>query len=186
METRNEPLNDNLLTRSRHLAPKNSLISKDSNIDNINTFIYKNLSINNNAIKLNPRVYDVTKKYESNVTRSMNKKIDIINNNLNESFNLESSLYKEKKKNNGNSNSNNQSPYKNYKFNNYINKQKLNINKNFNTDMSKDQGIVNYNESIVKQIEELGYTRDYILSSLRNNECNYCTACYYLLIKQIN
>ena len=42
-----------------------------------------------------------------------------------------------------------------------------------------------FNDSIISQMEELGYTRDYILHSLRNNDLNYCTTCYYLLMKPV-
>lgn len=37
-------------------------------------------------------------------------------------------------------------------------------------------------EKIVKEVEQIGYRKEYIIKSLLNNEINYATAAYYLLL----
>ena len=40
----------------------------------------------------------------------------------------------------------------------------------------------NLDESVIENVEKLGYKKDYVKKCVINNEINYCTATYYLLL----
>jgi hypothetical protein len=42
--------------------------------------------------------------------------------------------------------------------------------------------MINIDENIVKQVEEHGYKKDYLMKSLFANELNYATTTYFLLL----
>lgn len=187
--------NKNMLTRSLLIGPNNTNQSqKDTNPKNQEGSI--KLEVLDKAIKFNHNTIDANKQYEYNIT---GVKTDLAFANIvkNDSFNLESSLYKDNnskvKKNlnysnyqNNNSSikkSNNKDNKDNYYDGNTLSREN---NKSMNLDYSKEAKLELFNESLIKQIEDFGYSRDYIITCLRNNENNYCTACYYLLMKQMS
>ena len=43
--------------------------------------------------------------------------------------------------------------------------------------------MIEIDEKVIKQLYELGYNKNYVLKQLNNNEINYCTSSYYLLLK---
>ena len=49
----------------------------------------------------------------------------------------------------------------------------------------KENHIGGFSEEIIKEIEEkIGYDQKYLKNCLKNNEINYATATYYLMIKE--
>ena len=47
-----------------------------------------------------------------------------------------------------------------------------------------DSSTLTIDESILKNMESLGYKKEYIQKTLNNNELNYASATYYLLLNQ--
>lgn len=163
----------NALTRSQIFAPYASVLSTKEQQTITKSTIDPQVEVLNHAIKYNPLVIDANKQYENN----HNGETDgiLVNANQKDSFNLESSIYKEDKQK-----QKSLSPLK-MMFKN--NKDKDNKNQ---LDTSKDPTTFTFNESLIKQVEEIGYNRDYIITCLKNNESNYCTASYFLLMKQFD
>lgn len=163
----------NVNTRSHIMAPFASNISfnEEQKQPTIESQLIKGLPINNNFIKFNPLVFEANKQYENNHNNE-NDNGFLIYPNQQESFNLESSLYDDCKEQK-------QKKYSPVKQN------KVEMTKELKQQQETKEIMCNYNESLIKQVEEIGYSRDYIITCLRNQECNYCTASYYLLMKQV-
>lgn len=162
----------NVNTRSHIMAPFGSIasIKEEQKQQTITSQLVKGVPTNNHYLKFNPLVYEANKQYENN-HNDENDAGFLIYPNQQESFNLESSLYddcKEQKQKK-------YSPIKPFK---------VEISKEMKQQQDQNKEICNYNESLIRQVEEIGYSRDYIITCLRNLECNYCTASYYLLMKQ--
>ena len=76
---------------------------------------------------------------------------------------------------------------------NNINKKEIKIEENNNIIDDKDKN-GNYEdknkmrikEEIVHLVENFGYNRDFIISSLQNNEINHAIASYYLILSLLN
>lgn len=131
---------------------------------------------NNGVISYAPCVIDAVRAYENYNNGDVHNN-NIVRSNLNDSLNLESSLYKEGNK-----------PI--ILFNNQrIQQNELNTGKNrFSSYKDITKGLNSYgvyNESIINQMMDLGYTKEFIIQSLRNNELSYCTATYFLLMKHV-
>lgn len=125
--------------------------------------VHKEIPLQNNNILFAPNTIDLNKNFE--MAYNENNHDNVALQNHYETIDLDNSFYNDKKT------------------------KKVN-----NTDRLKQNAIqinhynystTSFNDSIISQMEELGYTRDYILHSLRNNDLNYCTACYYLLMKPV-
>lgn len=134
------------------------------------------LSYQNNLVAYAPCVIDAVRAYEK-FNNGDKDSGNHVRSNLNDTFNLESSLYKEGNKpiilfNNQRIQQNELATGKN-RFSSY-----KDITKGLNS-----YGV--YNESIINQMMEIGYTKEFIIQSLRNNELNYCTATYFLLMKHV-
>ena len=41
-------------------------------------------------------------------------------------------------------------------------------------------------ENVLQNVEKFGYKKDYVKKCVVNNEINYCTATYYLLLNNIS
>ena len=67
---------------------------------------------------------------------------------------------------------------------NFINEKNINLgfDKNDKTDIKLGQKA----ESILTQIEKLGYDREYVIKSLKNNYLNHATTIYFLLMNYTN
>jgi len=135
-------------------------IDKDNSLDNINNKIIK---IENDVLEIGNKVKEHYRLYELNNNKEIDNGI-MIYSQLN-SNSLHNSI--QSKDNSLIQNINND-------MNKYDNlKDKLN-NKNKKKDNDKI-------DNILKQLEYLGYNREYILKCLKNNELNYATASYYLM-----
>ena len=162
--------NKNNRSKSIILTPFNTMLSsengntnsidKDNSLDNINNKIIK---IENDVLEIGNKVKEHYRLYELNNNKEIDNGI-MIYSQLN-SNSLHNSI--QSKDNSLIQNINND-------MNKYDNlKDKLN-NKNKKKDNDKI-------DNILKQLEYLGYNREYILKCLKNNELNYATASYYLM-----
>lgn len=180
---------NNASTKSNILAPfctsyKENDTEKDAsspipsklNSNKSNPFVFSEIKTNNNYIHYAPCVIDANREYELQNKENQDKGF-LPYSNVQGSINLESSLYKE-----GNKPIilfNNQ---RNHNDNLYGKGHKRTSSKQ---DLIKGLGYGVYNDSIMNQMVEIGYSKEFITQSLRNNELNYCTACYYLLMKNV-
>ena len=64
-----------------------------------------------------------------------------------------------------------------------INKEKGNNihDRNINTMLTNNSTTI-LDENIIKNMENLGFQKDYVQKCITNNEINYCSATYYLLL----
>lgn len=139
------------------LKNKNETLSIKEMTDE--TYDNSKLETLNKAIKYAPIVIEANKEYETK--NNGNNLKNLVLNDLKQSIDLESSFFRDQ--------------------------SKSKVNKAYNALLSNKgyNSMNNYNESIIKQMIEIGYTKDFITTCLRNNELNYCTACYYMLMKKI-
>ena len=166
-------LTKNISTKSVILAPFNST---ETNLENESPedcdFLDKKL------IHLGQNVREIDRQYEKNNNGEMDNGVYNMNeeNSSNEKYNCienfeESNLYP-KVKNLNNSNSNSQNKVSKFTFCKF---QISNYSKRVLI------SIVYLDEDIVKDVEECGFPRDYIIKSLETKERNHATATYYLL-----
>ena len=59
----------------------------------------------------------------------------------------------------------------------------LKILKKYDSNLTDSSTLI-IDESIIKNMESLGYKKDYIQKTLNNNELNYASATYFLLLNQ--
>ncbi len=161
----------NVQTRSNIFAPFSTTISIKEEQKQPPIQINKSLQVLNQAINFIPLVFEQNRAYEM-FSNGLTAQENIIPEQK-MSINLESSLYNEN--NQKQKSSSPAKPYTPWRDGKYQKQE----------EQSKEQIQQNFNESLIKQIEEWGYSKEYIITSLKNNEFNYCTAGYYLLIKVI-
>lgn len=173
LETINDTTKINVLTKSNIFAPFSTTISnkEEQKQQSISPQLHKSLEKLNNIIQFCPLVVESNKQYEQ--INNGDAENEHLVPNQQGSFNLESSFYNDKndQKQKSSSPLKFQSPWKE------MNKTQSQL------DVSKEPLNQHFNESLLKQVEDMGYSRDYIITCLKNNECNYCTASYYLLMK---
>ncbi len=184
----------NVKTKSFILAPFNSSIEPDNNDESIIDNNNKELIIKNNVIKFSVKVKEINRIYELNnngeidngVVISMDSNEKKIYNNLSPSpyNNMSPSPYN----NMSPSPYNNMSPSPNNN-NSFYNKGKSKpfspnneIEDNFIKKEYKEKKKV-ICEDALNELVKLGYLKPYVRECLHNNEKNYATASYYLLVK---
>ena len=65
---------------------------------------------------------------------------------------------------------------------NFGKEKEMNImNRNINTMLTNNSTTI-VDENVIKNMERLGYNKEYVQKCLSNNEVNYCSATYYLLL----
>ena len=174
LDTNEEFENKNNNSKSVILAPFNSSITEDED-NNLEISIIDNncneLKIKNNIIKFTSKVKEINRIYELNnngeidngVVISMDSNDKKYNNNISPSpYNNESFNFKD-----------------NYKFISAHNELELNLNYGIDEKENKKE----INEEALKEIDKLGYSKSYIKDCLNNNEKNYATTSYFLLVK---
>ncbi len=174
LDTEEESENKNVNTKSLILAPFNSsyIINDESQIsliDNIN----EELFIKNNIIKFSVKVKELNRIYELNNNGEIDNGV-VISMDTNEKKyynNISPSPY-----NNGSFYSKGQS--KPFSPNNELDD---NFNKKDIKDKEKD-----ISENALNELAKLGYLKPYVRECLHNNEKNYATASYFLLVKYCN
>ena len=157
-------------TKSLILAPYNTCISFFDNFSESNEE-NKDLKIEMNICKFKGEAQLSNIKYEM----SNNDEFDngIIKTNPDYSLSSFSSFSQNLKNDILDEDKNEKKKEKNNKLN-FEEKNKNNFYKNFRQD-------------IIKEIEEkIGYNRDYLIQCLKNDEINYATATYYLMLKDKN
>ena len=180
--TINDKENKNIGTKSDILAPFNSSFIGDDNknLNNYDNKLEKSLEICNNVIQFNENTKVLNRLYELNnngeidhgvlinqKSEKKEKEMDINDINNNE---LDDELIEDNnKKFNSNNNNNNELSEK------HLKKNDSNLT---------DSSTLTIDESILKNMESLGYKKEYIQKTLNNNELNYASATYYLLLNQ--
>ena len=194
LDTDLENESKNVKTKSFILAPFNSSIEPDNNDESIIDNNNKELIIKNNVIKFSVKVKEINRIYELNnngeidngVVISMDSNEKKIYNNLSPSpyNNMSPSPYN----NMSPSPYNNMSPSPNNN-NSFYNKGKSKpfspnneIEDNFIKKEYKEKKKV-ICEDALNELVKLGYLKPYVRECLHNNEKNYATASYYLLVK---
>lgn len=162
---------NNCNTRSCILAPYNTSFKEQQENSMLEIKQDVQISINNEAVFYPLCVIDLNKQYEIQNKGDLAQGI-IVNKNINSSFDLDASIYREEKDKKARKNPDS-AFVQNLKLSNFKDAKEINAS----------YGV--YNDSILAQMETLGYTKDYIIQSLRSNELNYCTACYNLLMKKV-
>ena len=175
--TVNDKENKNICTKSDILAPFNSSFIGDdnNNVNNYDNKLEKSLEICNNVIQFNENTKVLNRLYELNNNGEIDHGV-LINQNsdkkdneekLNEINDLDDDLLEDNinKK---------QSP-------NIINQ---NENSKRNDSYLTNSSSLIIDENILKNMEILGYKKDYIQKILNANEFNYASATYYLLSNQ--
>ena len=153
-------------TRSIILAPYNTAISYFDDSFDSNKEIYNEIKVENNICKYKGEVHISNIKYEmSNNDEFDNGVIKSGDNNSISSFSNYSELSQQLKNENFKEKNNNLS---------FDDKNKNHMGKKFC-------------KEIIKEIEDkIGYDRNYLLKCLKNEEINYATATYYLMLKDKN
>ena len=203
LDTKEE--NKNNLTKSFVFAPFNSSYSTDSknkiHLDN-------NLNVENNLILFDENINILNRQYELNnngeidhgILINRSKMSSSCSNRLNEgnkNTKREENDIKDKNKSKSKDIYNNiikeeeqikkLSENDSKKFINISNKEKeTNIlfkskgNASFLTNSFNNEEILD--ENVLQNVEKLGYKKEYVKKCVVNNEINYCTATYYLLL----
>ena len=166
-----EIIEKNIETKSDILAPYNSLsnqenseeieVSYDEIEDLFNDLNNVELTLKNNIIKFSHKVKEFNINYEINNNDECDNGIVINTHSKTESYVINNTLNKSYNENNNNDN---------------------NINKNIN----KEENEKNKIENILNKIEELGYNKNYVQESLKNNLLNHATVVYYLMMNYEN
>lgn len=176
LDTKNDIHFKNVATKSHILAPFNSSL-KDSLVEE---YEY-DLEVNNEMMKLIGKVKEANHQYELNNNNEFDYGV----------IKKQNSKEKEKEKDRSSSatpfemNSGLISPPQDNPSNRYsgINTPRSDSlthkTKPKSTSMTTQTFVID--EEVIKQVEEMGYTRDYILKSLNNNDLNHSTTCYYIL-----
>ena len=208
LDTKEE--NKNNLTKSFVFAPFNSSHSNDSKNK---IHLEDNLNIENNLILFDENINILNRQYELNnngeidhgILINRSKMSSSCSNRLNEgnknTKREENDLIKDKSKSKSKDISiNNIKEEKEIKKLTESNSKKLiNIsNKEKETNiLLKSKGNASFSmnsfnneeildENVLQNVEKFGYKKDYVKKCVVNNEINYCTATYYLLLNNIS
>ena len=190
--------NKNNLTKSFIFAPFNSSYVNE---ELKKTHLEENLSIKNNIILFDERINILNRQYELNNNGEIDHGV-LINrsnmtsrtNNTNNNENIKNNISKEK---------NNIDEQKVQQISEEDKSKKVlscsNSKKSINISKEKEINVPNRNkgnylnsmltysstaiidENILKNMENLGYKKEFIQKCISNNEINYCSATYYLL-----
>ena len=193
--------NKNNLTKSFIFAPFNTSYEDQNEIH-----LENNLSIENNLILFDENINILNRQYELNNNGEIDHGILINRSKMSSSRSnrlLEGNKNTKREEDKGiKDKSKSKSKDKNNNFellNEEEQNKKLsenNSNKIINIHKEKDNNIVNRNmnnmltnnsttiidENVIKNMEKLGYNQKYIQKCISNNEINYCSATYYLLV----
>ena len=181
--TEYEQENMNVKTMSFIITPYNTRRPRDDDDD----LFYDDVNIENDVMNFFAKVGEKNREYELRnnydfdqgfiIAKKYNNKQKIMNS-KNNSFDDD---YVKQNKNNKNNNdkNNNDKIIENQNVND-IKDKKAN-----NDDLNKNK-IIKINENVVKVVENFGYNRKYIISSLQTNEINHAIASYYLMLSLLN
>ncbi len=174
LDTNEEFENKNNNSKSIILAPFNSSITEDED-NNFEISIIDNncneLKIQNNIIKFTSKVKEINRIYELNNNGEIDNGVVI-------------SIDSNDKKYNNNISP---SPYINDSYNSKDNYKfispHIELELNLNSAIEGKENKKEINEEALKEINKLGYSKSYIKECINNNEKNYATTSYFLLVK---
>lgn len=166
---------ENNKSKSNILAPFNS--SQDENLVKSDKSLVK-LEVLNNIIKFDQKVKALNKQYELNNNGEIDNGIVISpkilsKENSNESFDDKRKVSLINSKVHSRFGSNLLSPN--------VERESLSNRGSYITSISNT--LIKIDDNIVYSLSKLGYNSEYIRKQIINNEINYCSASYYLLIK---
>ena len=175
-----ENLND--VTMSYIHTPFNSRREKDYDDD----LFYDDVNIEKDIMKFLPKVNEMNKQYEINnnfyLDHGYINKDNYFKNKIMSSFN-DSYLQKRKnikKKKDENKENKNKIEIKNNVFE-IQNENGIEFDiKNGKDDIPTNSYNFNFDNNIIKYVENFGYKKEFIIKSLETNELNHATATYYL------
>ena len=148
------------------------LVSFNNNSNSIVSLVV-DLPIMNQCIRFNPKVKEYNREYEFNYNKEMDDG-RIISPQQKSINSEEENNSNNKDKDNNSNNKDVESQIK--KVENGNNTYSISISSGSNSNSMKIQ------ESILHEVEELGYDKKYTMKCLLDNELNYATASYYLLL----
>lgn len=190
--------NKNNMTKSFIFAPFNSsYINEELKV----THLEANLNIENNIILFDEKINILNRQYELNNNGEIDHGVLINRSNMSIRSNNTNKNENQQKANNVSKENNDIQPAqnteedKNKKVLSCSNSKKsININnqeKNLNVPNRNKGNNINsmltcsstaiIDENILKNMEALGYKKEYVQKCITNNEVNYCTATYFLL-----
>ena len=204
LDTRNNNENKNNLTKSFIFAPFNtSYLNEEQN----QIHLEQNLSIENNLILFDENINILNRQYELNnngeidhgVLINRSKMSSSCSNRLieeNKNTKREEELIKDKCKSKSKDLNNNieieEEQVKKLSENNSKKIINFSKDKDYNIPFRNKGSIFHsfntftneeiLDEEIIKKVESFGYKKDYIKKCIANNEINYCSATYYLLL----
>ena len=201
IDTGEENENKNNNSKSIILAPFNTSMSekelsnnlynnKDNKINDLYDINNKELVIKNNVIKFSAKVKELNRFYELNNNQEIDNGIVISPNDSAEHNNINNNIDDISPYNNGSYYSkihskpfspigelDDDSKKNKLAYNNYNDKKPINYNNN----NYNEEKIIN--ENALLELENLGYKKSWVKQCLINNEINYATTSYYLLVK---
>ena len=201
LDSKNVIGNKNNLTKSFIFAPFNSSYKND---EQSKIHLEENLNIENNLILFDENINILNRQYELNnngeidhgvlINRSKmssscsNRLIDGNKNTKREEL-KDKSKSKSKEKNNNEIFEEEEQIKKcneiNHKKLDNIDKEKENKIQKRNINIIKtNNDKITLDENIIKNMEKLGYQKNYVEKCILDNEINYCSATYYLLLNK--
>ena len=200
LNTKNVIENKNNLTKSFIFAPFNTSYFND---EKNKIHLEENLSIENNIILFDENINILNRQYELNnngeidhgVLINRSKMSSSCSNKLMDEGNKNTKREELKDKNKSKSKEKNikeifTEEEQDKKLTENNSKKIININKekgnnihdrNINTMLTNNSTTI-LDENIIKNMENLGFQKDYVQKCITNNEINYCSATYFLLL----
>ena len=177
LETQKESENQNIKTKSIILAPF------CTSIKNENSFIDKELKRENDVIRFVGKAIELNRNYELNNNGEIDNGI-IINNSKHDDSNNDKNIL-----------SNNNSIIKNYSKpstpfelnENFAKRKSSNLlsPKNESIRFSSIQSSI-LDEDVIKQIEDIGYKKEFLVKSILSHDLNHATTTYFLMMSSKN
>ena len=203
LNTANFNENKNVNTKSLIFAPFNSSYLSSENNENINNHFEEGVDVQNNLIYFDEKAKVLNRQYELNnngeidhgilINKQNSTQSENINNNLERSketlddknidINIRNSYDSDDNKNDEDKHiimrENSKNKLSTKKGDSFDNNR--NIENNL-TCLLTNSSTIPFDENIIKMMENYGYKREYTQKCLYNNEVNYCTGTYYLLL----
>jgi len=175
----------NVKTKSYILAPFNTSMSEETDNEievKYYDHICKDLKLIKNVIKYSEKVKEMNKNYELNFNGEIDNGVVISNNDSEE----EEKKYSPDKYNNNDNinsklNSKQFSPVNELNDDNNNNYNKKDKNNFYGEEIIEESREIN--ENALNELQKLGYKKNFVRNCLENNEINYATTAYYLLVK---
>ena len=183
LDTVNDNEYRNINTKSVILAPFNSSIEAGENPED---YSYKELEMENTLVLFNTKAKVLNRNYELNNNEEIDHGI-LINHSKTHSHNDEQEKFSNNNNEISNKLTNNNSPHhtENKKSSEGEFSSKKDSQRNVNSLLNNSSTFI-IDDSVIEQLEKLGYKKEYVYKWLNNNELNYATATYFLLAKFIN